>query len=409
MNCRFFPVFAMHVILSVTLLVTTAVHAEEPKRHPAPWPAANGPVGNYNPLPFGHSLVDDLADARLKWESDYHDLGYAKGTVSGFLAILAKWPGHPGSWSGVIVADGKVFASSYRPTGEVWAKNMPHLKHDKNAKLLDEHGDQLRRNLRINADDLTVALDQQTGKTLWVAVEEGQGVNRYTGKRESFAVAPVYDDGRVFSMGTTGRLYAYDAGTGKKLWESNIGPGFERRHAEKAEVLKELRLPKQTGWDCSLVAVGGVLIVPTYDDATNVSLRGLDVKSGQKLWEVPAATSRYATPATFHHQGREYVLTANRRGEMRLIDPRSGKVLWTVEGLQPIYYSLTPSRSHVMVNVGSEKSESKGRPHGLLAAYTLSPSGAKKAWTMPDRREFYFENHMDSCARRRMAIRDGLV
>jgi outer membrane protein assembly factor BamB len=374
------------------------------------WPQANGPDGNFNPRRYGHGLVDDLADARLLWASAETDLGFAKGSVSGYLGLLIKYhPSHPGSCAGPIVADGKVFATSFRPAGDVWAENTPQLRNVKKP-FTPEEQQTLRGQLRIEADDLLLAVDQKTGRTLWKAVEPGRGVNRYMGKREGFGVAPAYHAGRVFSMGATGRLYAYDADTGKRLWEGDIGPAHREMEARRQTALTEKRLVDSFGWDASLVVAGGVLIVPLFDHSVDMGLRGVDVQTGNTRWELPAVNSRYATPVLWRHEGREYVLVANRKGELRLIDPTFGRVLWTQGGLQPVYHALSPSESHVLVNVGSKsRSDKRDQPRGLMAAYRLSLGGAERTWTMPDRAEFWFENHMDSCAMRRVLIRDGFV
>ena len=377
------------------------------------WPMANGPDGNFTPRKAGVKLIDDLSKAKTVWTSADHDLGYGKGSASGYIANLARWPGHPGSCSTPIIAGGSVFCSSFRPSGKVWAESLPHLKHEKNARWFKDPktAAQLKANLRISADDLLVAIDAVTGKTRWKAVEEGKGVNLYMGKREGFAVAPAYHNGRVFSMGSTGRLYAYDAKSGRKLWEKNIGNSHDAIMAEKKRAITRKVLPKTFGWDVSLTVIGGVLIVPIFDSLVDTSLRGIDPATGKTLWERKAATSRYATPAMFREEDREYLLAATRKGKLRMIDPRSGKVLWTVSGLQPTYFALSPSADSVFVNVGSKSklTGKRGRPFGLLGCYGISPSGAKLRWKMPDKQEFWFENHMDSCARRKVVLRDGLV
>lgn len=373
------------------------------------WPQANGPFGNFVPARYGCELVDDLAKARLLWASETKDIGFAKGTASGYVAELVRKPSHPGSCSGPIVADGKVFASSFRPAGGTWAENLPHLKHDKNDKWKKQNPNKLKRNLSIEADDLLVAIDQQTGKTLWKAVEEKKGLNLYMGKREGFGVGPAYHAGRVFSMGTTGRLYAYDADNGKKLWETDIGAAHAQMEEEKKEALADKRLPQNFGWDCSLVVVEGVLIVPLYEHSVDMGLRGVDVANGKTLWELPKVNSRYATPAIFHHEGREYLVVANRQGELRMIDPRDGKVLWTKTGLKPNWGPLATGKKHVLANVGSPQIGTKDTHYGLVGAYEITPKGARQTWVMPDKPDFWFENHMDSCARRRVVIRDGLV
>ena len=296
------------------------------------WPMTNGPDGNFTPRRSGHRLVNDLARARLSWRSQDNDLGFAKGSVSGYLSNLVRRPSHPGSCSGPIVADGKVFSSSFRPTGKVWAENQPQLRNLRQP-YKGEQLAKLQRELRIVADDILLAVDQRTGRTVWKAVEEEKGLNRYMGKREGFGVAPAYSGGKVFSMGSTGLLYAYAANSGKKIWETNIGAGHRRAEELKRQCLQKKVLPSNLGWNTSLVVADGVLVVPLFEGSNDIGLCGVNVASGKKIWERPGVTSRYATPALFRHEGREYLLVANLRGEMRLIDPRSGRVLW--DGSQP--------------------------------------------------------------------------
>lgn len=354
-------------------------------------------------------MVGDLADARLLWRSETNDLGFGKGSVSGYLRHLAENDVHPGSWSAPIIADGKVFVTSFQPSGEHWASNAPQLRGDARTRWMRENPDQLKANLRIEADDTLTCIDATTGRTIWRAVEPGKGLNLYMGKREGFGVSAAYSGGRVFSMGTTGRLYAYDADSGEKLWETDIGPAHERMEAERKRAIDERRLAKKFGWDASLIVADGVLIAPMFDHGVDMGLRGVRATDGKVLWELTGVCSRYATPALTANGRGLFVLVANRQGELRLIAPQLGKVLWTVNGLQPIYYSLAPSDNTVLLNVGSKKATSKGKPKGLLAAYRFDDQGAKRVWTMPDREQFWFENHMDSCARRRILLHDGLV
>ena len=83
------------------------------------WPQANGPFGNFNSRQAGVTLVDDFSQVKQRWVSEYNDLGFAKGSSSGYVAMLADATTHPGTASGLIVAEGKVFASSFRPRGEI--------------------------------------------------------------------------------------------------------------------------------------------------------------------------------------------------------------------------------------------------------------------------------------------------
>lgn len=383
---------------------------------PAPaWPQANGPFGNFNPRQFGVKLVDDLKDAKQLWISEQNDLGFAKGSSSGYVNHLADATTHPGTASGLIVAEGKVFASSFRPRGSNWPKDMPHFKADKVRALLEDpiKAEAIQRNAAVDADDLTVAIDLQTGKTVWKAVEEGKGINRYAGKRLQFHGTPVYYQGSIFSLGTMGRVYCYEAATGKKRWEDDQSVLVRHTTALKEKLAKARNdMADGGGMGASPVVAGGVLVVPEFDAAhPDIGLRGLDVRTGKTLWMVPACTSRFATPSVWTHRDKQYVLVATIKGELRLIDPKNGKVLWTVTGLEPVYYPLSPSETHVLVNVKSafDTAKKKGQSWGRVAAYRLSPEKAERAWEVPDQPPFWFENHMDICAMRRVLIRDGRV
>lgn len=387
------------------------------------WPQVNGPFGSFNPRQYGVKLVDDAKQTRRLWVSETRDLGFAKGSSSGYIRHLTESDKHPGAASGLIVADGKVFASSFRPSGDVWAENLPHLKHEKNRRYFDdsETTATLRRNAAILADDLTVAIDLQTGKTVWKAVEPQSGINRYSGKRLHFGVTPAYHDGKVFSMGTLGVIYCYDARSGKKQWTAEAFPLVEQSRALRQKLLDARNaFAGGGGMSVSLVVADGVLIVPLFTGRHNIGLRGVDPANGKTLWEIEEATCRYATPSVWRHEGRGYLLCADAgvhgkhdSAKLRLIEPKTGRVLWTVTGLAPTWYALSPSAQHVMVNVPSAhinpKKQKDKQPWGLMAAYRITPEKAERAWTMPDKPQFWFENHMDICAMRRVLIRDGRV
>ncbi len=374
------------------------------------WPSLAGPLGNFLPARTGVDLVEDLANARLVWESEDRDFGRAKHTTGTFKAAgnLARLLGpeaevRPGAWAGPIIAEGKLFATSFRPSGPVYQVKNPMTGTVEPA--------------RLEAEDLLIALDARTGKLLWKAAEPG-GFVWGVGKRGGFQVAPVCSAGKVFSMGTTGRIFAYDAATGRKLWQrSPLDELVEARRKRLADpsvfqVTSNGHLPPQ-----SLVAARGVLIVPRRRQ-----LMGVDMETGQTKWqlggtrELPEVISRWATPSVWRHQGREYLLAATGgapgKAELRLIDPADGRVLWTFGGLHPTHFSLAPSAEHVAVNVGSKlQLEGKKSPtfYGRLGALRLSLDGAQLIWSLPDKPQYAFPTWPDSCAMRPVLMRDGLV
>ena len=118
-----------------------------------------------------------------------------------------------------------------------------------------------------------------------------------------FQVAPVYHEGVLFSMGTTGRVFAYQASNGKKLWQT---PALEHMVEERNKHLARsyvLQASTNYGWLQSLVFAGETLIVPRQD-----RLLGIDPNDGNKKWELSKVISRWSTPTIWHHKNKDYLL-----------------------------------------------------------------------------------------------------
>ncbi|MEM7391383.1 MAG: PQQ-binding-like beta-propeller repeat protein [Verrucomicrobiota bacterium] len=380
------------------------------------WPVMQGPYGNFRAARTGAGLVDDLSQARLVWESEEKDFGKAKHTTGTFKSskpegwqrkireVLGPKPiATPGSWAAPIIAEGKLFATSFKPAGKLY--DVESLQGGKVPAYLE-------------ADDLLIALDVKTGRRLWKAAEPG-GFVWGVGKRGGFQVAPVYHNRRVFSMGTTGRIFAYDAGSGKKIWQTEPEEKMieERdKHLARSHILQA---SARYGWQQSLVVAGGNLIVPR-----KTTLVGLNPADGTQRWTLDKIISSWTTPAVWRHEDREYLLcaTGGKPGEaaLNLIDPVAGKVLWRVTGLHATSFNLAPSKKHVLVNVGSSIMKEKPNgsaprnpeghaPFGRIGAYELSPEGARHVWSLPDQPHFLIPTWNDSLGRPRVVIRDGIV
>jgi len=371
------------------------------------WPSLAGPYGTFLPVRTDVPLVDDLSQATIAWVSENADLGIGKqGTPfhksfqSGVNVLKYLGPDagrHPGNWAGVIAAGGKVFAASLRPTGRYFECDFP---------------DGTPAKVRVDAEDIVVAMDFHTGHTLWLAAEPG-GILTGGGKRAGFQVAPVYRDGRVFAMGSTGRVFAYDADTGKRLWQTDIGEMHQRLAERREQILaglarREFSYPASPAWHTSLTVAGDTLVVPLFVKGT---LRGLDAATGKTRWEAAGVGSHLVTPSIWRHGGRDYILTANTSGEMRLLEPRDGQELWKVDGLGGSYFTLSPSATHVLVNVNPKSGKAKDgeRISGFFGAYRITPTEATLAWKMPFEPRNGIACWMDTEARYRYTMRDGLA
>jgi len=361
-----------------TACFTGAAHGAPGDRSPASWPMVHGPLGN-STVPASVPLLDDLAHAPLVWNSQENNLPVGK------LRSYGNPYSRPsGGMSGLIVAERTVFFAYFRPSGSVLAENW------------------VRRGVRedrlIAADDVVLAVDAATGRTRWQAVMADKGVNCAPSKRAGWAVTPAFHEGRIYSLGTTGRLYALDAASGKLLWERNIGRFHEQVEAMKKQALEQRQMGNWPTMRCSLTVADGVLVVPNYLGSRDIGLIGFD-RDGSKLWELPAATYNMAAPAVWHHNGSEYLLAGTQAGQLRLIQPRTGRVLWQVNGLGPQQENLAPSATHVIVNVRP----GEDRDPKLYGAYRLTLNGAERTWSFADRADFYASQGGDGGAYRRVS------
>lgn len=389
------------------------------KFDPAPgWPMVSGPYGNFNPRQYGCTLVDSLSQARVLWKSDTGVLGmgkmFRKGGGSG------NQP--PGTSSGVLVAQGLVMGNGYQPRAN--GRALPFEGRSLKDEARAATGEKLEKMLSlwsVEADDLFVAYDQRTGRTVWQVNEINQGIHRGMAKRSGFHSTPVWHDGKLFGIGTTMRAYAYEAATGRKLWEADLGPAHDNEEFNKQRCLDARALPGSGSFASAAVAASpagstdrAVVVMPRYQGGDS-GLIGFDPATGAILWEITEAVqSRYAAPTVWSHEGRQYLLTSGMNGpskvgevtrSFRMIDPGTGKVLWS-ETIAPNWKPVITSGKYafVLVPMTYEKNQ-----RARYACYEISPQGAKKVWALPDEFRSSTENHMDCGPMREVVLRDGLM
>jgi outer membrane protein assembly factor BamB len=247
---------------------------------------------------------------------------------------------------------------------------------------------------RVSADEVVVAIDAQTGKTVWKRVFADEGINIQSGKDPGISNHTMcYWQGKVYALGTMNRVYCLDAKSGKLLWrgENDTTAQLEKR---KQEGLKAGRMVDKGGHAhehgrgiSGLVVVDGVLIVPRGTHGGG-GLIGLDAETGKPLWEIKEAVrGSRATPTWWTHEGKSYLIVANEA--IRCIEPRTGRLFWTCPTEGNNYQSvvvggdfLIAKPRNVQVKVpGSNRVRAGDK--GTLGCYWLSPAGARLLWELP--------------------------
>lgn len=350
------------------------------------WPMGTGPYGNLLPARCGSKIVSDLNLARVVWVSKEGQLGCVRIGRNPDGRLL------PGSVSSPIVAGGMVFITTFRPSGDaISAKGQSFAP-------------ELQGAFRILADDVLVAIDATTGRTAWEAVEPG-GVSRPGGKRTSYGPAAAYLDGTVFSLGTTGRLFAYDAKTGAKKWESNVGAGQKSAVAARDKAVAAKKEIDHGSWVLSsLVVVPGTVIANDFRGG----LTGFDPVTGNRTWNAAGVSSGLTTPIVARPDGKPVLLAHNGKDTLSCLDPADGRTAWSVDGLGPLMATLAASDRTVLVNIRPHEGRKKDTA-GRWGAYRFTARGAKLAWSLPDSPEYDFAWWFDAGARRKGIIRDGVV
>jgi outer membrane protein assembly factor BamB len=171
---------------------------------------------------------------------------------------------------------------------------------------------------------------------------------------------PVIRDGKIYTLGVTAILTAWDAKTGTVLWRKD--------HSKSVDTSKLF-----TGTAMSPLIEHGSLIVVTGDDRGSL-LQALDPTTGSPKWihkltEGPA----YASPVLVN--GQIVMMTSQ---SIVGVDPVSGKLLWNFpwkdEWLENI---ITPTRYEDMVILS-------GVRRGTVALRITKTGPPQQVWANPD-------------------------
>lgn len=316
-----------------------------------------------------------------------------------------------------ITGEGKVFGNFFRPSGDVLNEVTTNRDYP-----LEKQSRSVRQ---IDADDVTIAFEAQTGKELWRVEEKGAAMNFLSGKRGHYGVTPAYGDGKVFVWGALGNVYAYDAKTGQKIWQAEAENFHAQAKAAKAKALQSKAIlsiyggaPLFEHLRTGLVFAGGTVVTP---DGLG-GLLGFDPATGTPKWAVSGVVARGATPSTWRatNPDQEYLLCpadTRQGGKVSLIDPADGRVVWVKEMAGATHTSLVPSGDIVLLNTRGHPLERQPKDEpknprvgaGLFGAFEISRQGLKPLWTLDDTEENWHALRSDRGMNRRMAIRDGIA
>ena len=265
---------------------------------------------------------------------------------------------------------------------------------------------------RQGDNEVVTCIDLETGKVQWkksyAAPFKVGGGGQYHGKGPKSC--PVLADGRLLTLSITGVLTAWDARSGKQLWQRDYRSRFKKPHARwgvstspvvggKRVFLhlgtdgqgQLLALDTETGkqvWTHGkdgpsyssplLVEIDGVKQVIDWNERV---LTGVDAKTGRKLWEIDAPQNflDQNMPTPTFHKGR-ILLGAENRG-IRGLDPKRENGEWRVHQRWH-QKTVALNMSTAVMNGGYLFGHSH---YGKGRVFCLDPKSGKVLWQGPPR------------------------
>lgn len=170
---------------------------------------------------------------------------------------------------------------------------------------------------RRGENETLTAVNLATGKELWQQeypapyTPNGAANGHGKGPRST----PVFAGGRVVTLGINGMLSAWDAATGKRLWNENFAKQFERT--------------APPGGAASSPLIEGDKVIAQLGGHNRGALLACDVKTGEKLWAWDGDGPSYASPIVASLSGVRQIITQTQTACIG-VEIDKGKLLWRI-------------------------------------------------------------------------------
>ena len=183
-------------------------------------------------------------------------------------------------------------------------------------------GQRLYTMYRRDDQEVVIALDADSGKTLWeyaydapfeIPGRESDPIEFNIEQGPGPHSMPAIVGNRLFTLGTTGWLHCFDRDTGKVAWEHNL-------------LIKFRGGVKKRGYAATPLAYKDTVIVPV--GAAGASIVAFDQSSGEVVWQKHDFRPAYANPILIEVDGQLQFVAFMREWLVGL-NPDNGELLWT--------------------------------------------------------------------------------
>ena len=170
---------------------------------------------------------------------------------------------------------------------------------------------------RNNDKDTEVlrCLELKSGNEVWA--ESYPAPYKMAGAARGFGKGPrstpVVADGKVFTLGVSGILTAYDAKSGKGLWQHTFDKVFPATSATYGSSMSPI--------------VYGKTVIAHVGGPKGGELAAFNMTDGKKVWSWDGDGPGYASPIIFKAGGMDRLVTQSQQ-HIIAVNPKDGKLLW---------------------------------------------------------------------------------
>ncbi len=218
---------------------------------------------------------------------------------------------------------------------------------------------------RQNENEVLRAIDPASGKVIWESPYAAPFMMNNSTSRHGPGPksTPAFADGRIFTMGMSGIVTAFDAATGKQLWQKPKPVVPQTFHTAQSPIVDR---------GLMIIHVGG-----NNDGA----LTAFDPATGAEKWSWKGDGPGYGSPIIIDVDGTRQVITFSQKNLVG-VDAATGQLLWsmpfearsTTNSITPLLY-----QGRTLIVSG------QGKP---LTAYTIAKRDNKwvadVAWENPE-------------------------
>jgi len=171
---------------------------------------------------------------------------------------------------------------------------------------------------RRDPDEIVMAINLADGKVIWkqqypASFQKNQYANEMA---KGPHATPLVAGNRLFTLGVTGVLAAWDSETGRELWK--------RDFSKTVDTSKLF-----CGTAASPLMIDGRLIVQVGSDIHGGQVLSLDPATGKSMWEWNGPGPGYASPTVIEIAGARQIIAVTQESIVGL-DVKAGKELWSV-------------------------------------------------------------------------------